>query len=144
MGLQLVAQGTDPGSFREALSRTPGEGLTVVEVDVPDRPVLRNLVRGSLAGMDAAIKAIPGVHLSGASTYSSAGGTGTVRVQLYTNPLPLVPIAVAAAIVAALAIVGVLSWRIYKVAGDVGVALFLLLLAGGFALGLYLLLRRGV
>ena len=95
MAPQLVAQGTsDVDRFKRIVARQPGEGVTVMELDVPDKfviPYFFDLPFGSglddlLPLIDRAIEEIPGVHLVGSSTYTVRNGLGTFRIQVRTNP----------------------------------------------------------
>ena len=165
MARQLVAQGTsDVDRFKEIVARQPGEGVTVMELDVPDKfviPYFFDLPFGSglddlLPLIDRAIEEIPGVHLVGASTYTVRNGLGTFRIQVRTNPLPVLGILVGAAVIGILGIFGVVGWRIYRFdlaefANEVGVGgIFKLALGGSLfvfalallGLGAVLFLRR--
>ncbi len=90
--------------------------------------------------MDVSLRAIPGVHLAAPSTYSAQGGTATIRVQVTTNPLPLIPIAVATIVLGVAAIVGVVSWRILK-ASPAEFALIIGVLLLGVAAAIFLFRR---
>lgn len=145
---KLLEQGRDLNAFKEAVSRTSGKGVTVLELDIPDRTVIRflpdidngALVRAALPGLDASISAIPGMHLSAPSSYSVRDGVGTVQIRVYTNPLPFIPIVTAAVVVGVLGAFGVLSWRIYK--AGAGELFFIILALGLVAIGVFWAYRR--
>ena len=127
MALQLVAQGTsDVDRFKEIVARQPGEGVTVMELDVPDKfviPYFFDLPFGSglddlLPLIDRAIEEIPGVHLVGSSTYTVRNGLGTFRIQVRTNPLPVLGILAGAAVIGILGILGVVGWRILRLSPE--------------------------
>ena len=148
--MKLVAQGnaSDVGRLQSLANVTEGSGGIEFDIDTqfdipgpwwltgPDIKIGGAIAAG-IGGLEAILKAIPGVHLDHGIKWTQLDGHGILRIDVRNNPVPIILGAVVAAVLpwlAVLVVVGVvliIGWKLFKgaIAGDANSIIIIVVIA---------------